>query len=57
MIADKNQELLQPLVISQSKDKNNTPKCFSVKRALFETHETFNHGKYNNKLVINIVAI
>ncbi|XP_029348575.1 uncharacterized protein LOC107885061 [Acyrthosiphon pisum] len=43
MIADKNQDFLQPLVISQSKDKNNTPKCFSVKRALFETHETFNH--------------
>eukprot|EP00102_Acyrthosiphon_pisum_P011032 XP_008179596.2 PREDICTED: uncharacterized protein LOC100573651 isoform X1 [Acyrthosiphon pisum] len=43
VIADRNQDFLQPFVISQSKDKNKTPKCSSVKRALFETHETFNH--------------
>lgn len=54
IIVDKNQDFSQPLVISQSNEKNNTPKFFSVKRALFETHETFNHVKYNNKLVINI---
>ncbi|CAI6376201.1 unnamed protein product [Macrosiphum euphorbiae] len=46
IIVDKNQDFSQPLaaVISQSNQKNNTPKFFSVKRALFETHETFNHG-------------
>ncbi|CAI6376195.1 unnamed protein product [Macrosiphum euphorbiae] len=45
IIVDKNQDFSQPLaaVISQSNQKNNTPKFFSVKRALFETHETFNH--------------
>jgi len=58
IIAYKNQDFPQPLVISQSKDKNNTNnKFFSVKSALFETHVIFNHGKYNNKLVINKVAI
>lgn len=46
---DKNQDFSQPLVVSQSNEKNNTPKFFSVKRALFETH-----GKYNNTFVINI---